>query len=83
MAQLAQMKTRIMQANPGAVPQFGRPQMFQNPAQAARGGMPSFGQPQMFHTPAASYRGAATFGHSAAPVAARPAPAASGGGRHK
>ncbi|MGH7065316.1 MAG: DUF6600 domain-containing protein [Stellaceae bacterium] len=67
------------QAYRGNAQQFGRPQTFQNPAQAARGGMPSFGQPQMFHTPAASYRGAATFGQAAA----RPAPAASGGGHHK
>ncbi len=71
------------QAYRGNAQQFGRPQMLQNPAQAARGGMPSFGQPQMFHTPAASYRGAATFGHAAAPVAARPAPAASAAGHHK
>jgi hypothetical protein len=70
-------------AVPGAAQPFGRPQPFQNPAQAARGGMPAFRQPQMFHTPAASYRGAATVGHAAAPVAARPAPAASGGGHHK
>ncbi len=71
-------RPQVPQGYGGGAQPFGRPQM----AQAFRGGA-QFGRPQAFQTPAA-FRGGGMMGRAAAPVAARPAPSAGGGGgRHK